>query len=232
MNGYDPLTGVVETLRVLTRDDWQVRTRLDPGTVARYRSVFKGGCSFPPIEIVAVDGVWTLIDGWHRLAAAKLEDVLVLPATVVIAGPAEAAWLAAKANLAHGLPLKAREHRNVFRAFIRAGMHRKRKCFLSYRDIAGALGGVRSHGTLWNWMKKDFPGIAEQMAPAYPMGSGGIRPTGRVTPDSTLVLAYRHLDSLQVILQGLPDGEGKQGLIEGVKRWLGLDQDIEITMPF
>ena len=75
--------------------------------------------------------------------------------------------MAASANLEHGLPLKQSELRLVFRAYIRAQRHVLTTGKLkSYRDIAADLG--KPHGTIYNWMKKDFPRVAAQLS-----GEGG-----------------------------------------------------------
>jgi hypothetical protein len=48
----------------------------------------------------------------------------------------EASWRAAKANTQHGLPLKMREYRDVFRAFIDSHQHKPGKKLIPYREIA------------------------------------------------------------------------------------------------
>ena len=52
----------------------------------------------------------------------------------------EGRWAAATANMAHGLPLKPKELRNVFAAYITARQHYKANGRLkSYRDMAATI---------------------------------------------------------------------------------------------
>ncbi len=81
-----------------------------------------------------------------------------------------AKWMAAEANLTHGLPLRNAEIRTAFKALIRARRHILRPgMLLSYRDLAGLLGGLKRHTTIRNWMVADFPAIARRMAVDEPM---------------------------------------------------------------
>ncbi|HEV2173067.1 MAG TPA: hypothetical protein VGR71_05845 [Nitrospira sp.] len=87
-------------------------------------------------------------------------DAIIEP----VASEQEVRWLAAKANLTHGWPLKAKEYREVFRVYIRARNHRRKdKSFKSYREIAAEIGGARGHTTIRNWMRKDFPSVFRAM---------------------------------------------------------------------
>lgn len=111
-----------------------------------------------------------LVDGWHRVSAYERCGIESIEARFIVATASEAKWLAAHANLTHGLPLKPREVRTAFRAFIRARRHllpvnRKgdRQCIHSYRDIARVFGGFVTHHTIRNWMIRDFPKIASRM---------------------------------------------------------------------
>jgi hypothetical protein len=138
---------------------------MDDGVVARYANVIASGRLMPPIKVALVNGAPVVVDGWHRIAAHEWRGEKQITAHVVIATEREAQWLAAAANLSHGLPLKPREVRTAFRAFIKARQHiRQTGRLLSYRDIAEAMGGLVVHTTLRNWMKADFPRIAQKMA--------------------------------------------------------------------
>lgn len=153
----------------------QVRRLIDPGTVGRYARVIAAGEIMPPITLARMNGALILVDGWHRLAAHDEAGKAVVVATIITATPREALWLAAQANLRHGLPLKTSEMRAVFRAFIHARRHRKtgQQHPMSYRSIAAALNGVVTHGTVRNWMMRDFPMIAAEYSEEDPRGKGG-----------------------------------------------------------
>lgn len=155
----------------------QVRKRLDPAAVHRYAELTRAGQVLPPIKLArvatAAGPVLYLVDGWHRMEAGALqvmregfeqdtpgEQVLALVADM---SEADARWEAAQANMAHGVPLKAAELRQVFRAFIKAGKHRRgRAGLLSYEDIGKAIGKPKS--TIYRWMQADFPKTAKRMS--------------------------------------------------------------------
>lgn len=158
----------------------QIRTALIPATVARYADAMRAADladtpdSFPPIVVRMIpraDGrgaVPELIVGFHRVEAALRAGRTGLMAEVVEATDAEARWLSAQSNLTHGEPLKAKEHREVFRAYVRAGQcwHRDKRGkqkVKSSREIAADLHGLRSHSTIVTWMRQDFPKVWKQM---------------------------------------------------------------------
>lgn len=153
----------------LYRDSrFQIRHAINRAVVDRYANVLRAGVELPPVLVAIVAGVPVLLDGWHRVAAHQTFGATHVAAIITEASEREARWLAAEANLAHGLPLRAREVRDAFRAFIRARRHRVPARAggapgrLSYREIAKALGGLVTHQTVSNWMHKDFPDIARE----------------------------------------------------------------------
>jgi hypothetical protein len=162
---------------ILKDSRFQVRLKLDEGTVGRYLAVYKSGITMPPIKLAKVNGTLLLVDGWHRLAAFELlNESHTIDAEIIETTETEAFWLAAEANLQHGLPLKTSEIRQAFRAYIKAKKHRNEYGFpKSYRQIAQELGGLRHYGTIRNWMINDFPRIAAQYGPEdAPSGKGGL----------------------------------------------------------
>lgn len=160
----------------LIRDQkFQVRRKLDQPTVNRYVDVLKAGGSMPPIQVVFINDAPVLIDGWHRVAAMDQLGRPEVEAVVLEATEKEAYWLAAKANMEHGLPLKSGEQREVFRAYIKAGQHKRgRGRYKSYRDIGNEL--IKPHTTIRTWMIKDFPRIAALLGGNEEFkGEGGLR---------------------------------------------------------
>jgi hypothetical protein len=147
---------------------FQIRGRVEPATVDRYANALRAEVELPPVRVAMVAGVPVLVDGWHRVAAHQIIGATHVLAFITEASTQEAQWLAAEANLTHGLPLKKAEIRTAFRAFITARRHRiparagQGPGRLSYRDIAKALGGHVSHPAVYNWMRKDFPNIAKE----------------------------------------------------------------------
>jgi len=154
---------------LILNPDTQIRAKTQGGTIRRYADAMAAGQEFPPIVVARVtEGdatrAFTLIDGWHRVKAAKLIGRAKIDAIVVDAKPNEYRWLAAKGNLSHGLPLARAEKREVFRAYVRAGQHRNDKGRLkSCRDMARELGGQPSRASLPTWFKADFPSIYREM---------------------------------------------------------------------
>lgn len=157
-------------IRGLVRDPtFQVRDRVDGGTVAKYANVLANGGTMPPIRAALVNSALVVVDGWHRLAAHEMRGITHVEVEVVRATASEAQWMAAAANFTHGLPLRKAEIRTAFKALIRArrhiaGHHRLH----SYRELAIMLGGLVRHTTVANWMKQDFPNIARKMADGDP----------------------------------------------------------------
>jgi hypothetical protein len=117
----------------------------------------------PPLTVARVNGALVLVDGWHRLGALHQIGRWEAEVNVVDATERETYWLAARANLTHGLPLKPRELRKVFRSYVRARQHRDGDRIKSYREIAEETGGNCGHTTVRNWMFSDFPKIAREM---------------------------------------------------------------------
>lgn len=152
-------------IRSLVRDArYQVRARLDDATVSRYANVLAEGLTMPPIRVAVVNGALVVVDGHHRLAAQERRGLDTIEAEVITATASEAQWMAAQANMAHGLQLKKSEIRTAFRALIRARRHIPQPGkLLSYRDLTMLMGGLVRHTTLRNWMLADYPDIARLM---------------------------------------------------------------------
>lgn len=145
-------------------ESYQVRSRLDDGAVSRYVDAMRTGQEFPPIWIAKVGGAVVIIDGFHRTTAARRLGRQTLPAILMKRDEAELQWLAAEANLAHGVPLKKSEARKLLAAYVRAGRHRiGTRRVKSSRDIAKDLHGLASHAAVLKWMKADFPEVARRM---------------------------------------------------------------------
>lgn len=161
---------------VTTDDDVQPRVVISEDAIRRYKDALRNNRnSLPPVllaDLGAVKETWegrrkvlTVIDGYHRFKAhEELREKSIL-ARVIRCDPERARWLAALANMTHGLPLKRGDHREAFRRYVRAGENRKPDGGLkSYREIVGDLNGMRAVGTVYKWMQRDFPQIAAEMA--------------------------------------------------------------------
>jgi len=123
----------------------------------------RADAEFPPVTLAHIDGSLYLVDGWHRVAAALANNQFLIWADVSEMTFDEARWYAAKANTEHGLPLKSKEVREVFRAFIDTRQHvlgNGGKGLMPYREIAKRIG--KPFSTTRNWMKADYPRLFEQ----------------------------------------------------------------------
>ncbi|MFG1313347.1 ParB/RepB/Spo0J family partition protein [Xanthobacter autotrophicus] len=178
-----PITTCVDIADIITRADWQVRVRIDDATVRSYASIMRAGGDMPPVSIARIDGALYLVDGWHRLEATKLNGETFIEATVCDMSEEAARWAAARANLTHGLPLKPREIRSVFRAYVGSSHHRDGVRFKSYRDIAADLAHHVQHTTVRNWMRQDFPAVFAAMGGGEPAEeAGGARDIPTISP--------------------------------------------------
>lgn len=193
-------TPALVTLAQLTvSPEVQVRQRLDPITITRYANAIRSGQELPPIQVALVQGVLILVDGFHRVAAHESLGATEVQAEVTEASFEDALWMAAKANLQHGLPLKPSEVRQVFRVFIRTKQHHKGRGKLkSYREIGAELG--RPHTTIRGWMSKDFPRIfAKYSGNEEFKGEGGLMdvtaPTGDAKKGLEMIQGFQQVFS-------------------------------------
>lgn len=150
-----PAITTVSLAQLCRSKDFQVRSKLCANTVQRYAAAIKAGQTLPPLQIALVDGVPCLVDGYHRAAALEFLGFEEADSIVTEATRDDAQWMAAQANMTHGLPLKPREVREVFRVYIRTGRYKKGSGkWKSYRDMGEELG--RPFSTIRSWMEKDF----------------------------------------------------------------------------
>lgn len=198
----------------------QVRQALSQPTIRRYADAMRAGQVFPPIKAANVEGACFLVGGWHRVEAARLVGIVSLEAELIDAPRQHLAWLAAEDNLRHGLPLnRGREARTIFRAYVGARRHRTADGgYKSSRQIAQDLHGMKTHQTIINWMRSDFPSVYRAMT-----GAGEEVETSPGTgPDTDpLAPAREHLQQVIALARGItnPDRRGELiALLEDVRR--------------
>jgi hypothetical protein len=177
----------------------------------------------PPLWVARTKGQLFLCDGFHRYEALKRAKRRTAWAAVVPIGLLEARWYGAAKNRSHGLPLSSRDHRRMFRFFIDARMHEDEQGrLMSLREITASLGGVRSHVTIYNWLRVDFPSIARRLsrdAPdAKPMGDHTEKPTEQSEGDQmhTLVEGIDAITRSALVL----DAEVQRRIAEEFRRAL------------
>ncbi|CAN1557835.1 ParB/Sulfiredoxin [Rhabdaerophilaceae bacterium] len=226
---------IVPLDKIATRQGWQVRARLDDAAIARYATQYRNGTDMEPIRLVRIiggSGALYVLDGRHRLQAALREALRGLPAVIIDTTEQDGLWLAAEANMKHGVPLKKADYRRVFNAFIKAGRHMKGKRAMSLRDIAGALHGIVAHTTIHGWMRKDFPVLARQhySADTPSRASADAGPTWKL-PNGSWAEAQEHIHSLKAILAGVPE-ESREGWRESIGVMLGFIEVAEEPSDF
>ena len=220
---------------IVCRKPFQIRSKLDPGTVKRYAGILKQGGTLPPVTVARIktpsvqpkgrplkalqaihEGTLVLVDGFHRVEAHLQIGADSVPAQIVDATKEDALWLGARANLTHGLPLKMKDLRGVFRRYIQTKQHRKPGGGLkSYREIAADLNGMRSHVTFRVWMRKDFLKLFQAMGrDDEGRATGGLPDASLVEPNE--VLHAEHQAALDAL-------RSAAGLLTPVQRWETID---------
>lgn len=157
-----------------------------------------------------VDGVPCLVDGYHRAEALEYLGYLEAEAVITETTRDDAQWMAANANLTHGLPLKPRELREVFKVYMRTGRYKKgRGQWKSYREIAQDLG--RPHTTIRLWMEKDFKKLFNQYGDANRRAKGddSVRPP---PPPGDARAAIDHLDAVRNAFQETACPEAREAI--------------------
>lgn len=196
----------VKISALIREDKYQIRERLDQGAVARYANAYKNGALLPPVQVAQVGKALILVDGFHRVAALARLGLPTVEAVIMPTEERKARWLAAQANLTHGVPLNTKERRAAFKAYIRAGQHKDgRGGFKSYRTIAEEL-GFMSLGGVHRRMREDFPTLAAKMGGNENWQGQGAPDEDKPDPQRALAgLAWGHLTDARAALEGFTD---------------------------
>ncbi|MCK6190989.1 MULTISPECIES: ParB N-terminal domain-containing protein [unclassified Pseudomonas] len=204
-------TAKVTIAQLCRSKDFQVRAKLCFHTVQRYATAIKAGQELPPLQVALVDGVPCLVDGYHRAEALDYLGYVEAEAVITETTRHEAQWMAATANLTHGLPLKTRELREVFRVYIRTGRHKMGRGRLkSYREIAQDLG--RPHTTIRGWMEKDFKKLFNQYGDANRRAKGDEDIIRALPPPRNAWVAIDHLDAVRNAFQETACAESREAI--------------------
>ncbi|MGH0253293.1 hypothetical protein NKY40_27675 [Sinorhizobium meliloti] len=198
----------------------QIRLKVCDKTVKEYTEAMRAGDEFPAINVALVDPQdsekgFILIDGWHRVLAARKLGLIGFKAIVVEETNADRfRWMAAQGNLKHGLRMTRKEKREVFRAYVKAKEHRTGRGtgIKSAREMSRDLRGFPSVTTLLKWMQQDFPKTYHAM-----MNSGLEDNTGFVSKDMDqhyAGLAKNALNEWAAAINAVTDREQRQGLLE------------------
>lgn len=198
---------VVRIDALVREDKYQIRDRLDHHAVGRYFNSYRNGVRLPPVQVAQVGkGALILVDGYHRVAALERLGAPTVEAVITPTEERKARWLAAQANLTHGVPLTTKERRAAFKAYIRAGQHKdERGGYKSYRTIAEEL-GFMSLGGVHRRMQLDFPRLAAKMGGNENWKGKGVPDEDMPDPQQVLAgLAWGHLANARAALEGFTD---------------------------
>jgi len=113
------------------------------------------GDEFPPIQLARVGGELCVIDGFHRVEAARAAGIETIPAYISPLSEPEAVRAAIAANAKHGLNLSGKDKRRCFEIYCKSGAHRRSDgAVKSLRQIRTDLDGIAWPQTISNWLRK------------------------------------------------------------------------------
>lgn len=96
----------------------QCRVQVDPEVVAEYAEAMGSGVEFPPVEAMLCNGQLLVVDGWHRVHAARKAGLVELAAEVTRGTRGDAVLRAVGANRGHGLRRSAADKRRAVRMML------------------------------------------------------------------------------------------------------------------
>lgn len=142
------------TLSALVVDErCQARDERDAETVREYSRLYSEGEELPPIEAFQVDDDLVVIDGFHRIEAARRARVAKLPVKVTGTGTIEdAQWAAVSKNAKHG---RRRTRADIERA-VRIALAHPASKGMSNRELGKHVGV--SHTTIANYKNEAHRG--------------------------------------------------------------------------
>jgi len=96
------------------------REKIDEELIESYYERYRNGFYMPPIKVYEVKNVGRLlVDGFHRLTAAKKANLEYIDAVLEYGSYDDAEWAAANANLTHGKALNRKERRKVAALYLK-----------------------------------------------------------------------------------------------------------------
>lgn len=129
----DVLARSLGELKIDTR--CQAREYMDEQALEEYADAYRSGEMLPPLDVFEVDGELVVVDGFHRVEAARRAEVLTLAVRIVGQGSmADAEWHALASNQKHGLRRTREDKRRAVRRALELDPSR------SNREIARHVG--------------------------------------------------------------------------------------------
>ena len=129
----DGVERMVKLSELMLSKSYQPRSGLDEETIAEYADEIADG-SFPAVEVVHIDDKFFVVDGFHRVEAAREAKIKEIKAVVRKGDKHLAQWLAASSNRKHGLRRTNADKRRAVRMATLAAPH------ASLREVAEHCG--------------------------------------------------------------------------------------------
>src|SRR5579859_1816120 len=144
-----PTPTALDPTQILCDDSVQPRSAINALVVQRYADDMIAGDTFPPCDVFRVGEMLYAVDGFHRVAAARLACLPTLAVNIHDGTLRDARLFSASTNFQHGLPRsRADERRAVERVLlespewsdsaIAAHCHIRRRQFVS--EVRRVLG--------------------------------------------------------------------------------------------
>ena len=136
--------------------------------VNKYAWDLKRGDLFPPILVGRVGKGLYVLDGFHRVEAARMAGLNEISARVAPMREETAVWVAIEANATHGKNLSGKDKRHCFERYCATERHlRPDGTIKSLRQMRAELHNIAHPTTLSKWLKQ--AGIVPSKDPENPV---------------------------------------------------------------
>ncbi|WP_243444874.1 ParB/RepB/Spo0J family partition protein [Sphingosinicella humi] len=198
---------------------FQPRDTLSENTVARYKAAMLRGDAFPPISVARIGRELFVVDGFHRLEAARAAGLETVEARVANMQEDTAVAVAIEANATHGLSLSRSDKRRCFALYVEAGRHlRLDGTVKSLRQIRRELANIAWPNTISRWLRDaNIQPTIEDDGPVVSWVDNDIT-QGEGLDNERLSELQAFVDSADYLYQQLEDAESRLVAREWIKR--------------
>jgi hypothetical protein len=164
---------LVPVTKIIADPKFQLRARrgileYDEGALRNYMTTLANGQPLDPILVANIQGELYVIRGYHRLKAYERFGQGQILAYVRPMTEAAAKVEGPLFDARIGSSMTFKDRRTLLRRYIKAGRHKLRRGKLkSVAEIAHDLRYIKP-ATIYNWLRKDFPKLADKMAEQHP----------------------------------------------------------------
>lgn len=109
---------------IVANKDFMMRQELDKNLVAQYKEILDAILETSPVIVYEINGKYHLVDGFHRLNAARQDNRETIKANVYKGSLQDAYGAACIANLQHGKPLTRNERKKAIEQYIKLNVQR------------------------------------------------------------------------------------------------------------